>query len=637
VATTSRFNFEKFGGGLGGSIEDDGGKFSSTDRDVLDRILASLEVHAHTGGSRLGDPSAAPTAALGTAGGLLPGVTYYYRISYIDRFGLESAASDEVAITTPPPVDPPFAPIVTTEPGGTLEPGITYWAGTSMAGGVETPLGDPTLLTIEDNFTVNLDFDVLPTGADSIGVWRQGPADAGFTRIGETNPGETTFVDDGSVPGDPCACDPSLMPPEQNLTGVTSSVVITVPDADTELVGAAPIDTVLRWRIYRTDTSGVYDASALVHEVVETTDGTPATGLFTEWEDVGDPLQPGAPLEASTTLTPSVPISGGGGGGPGGISAFLLADSTSTLVGFIEDFDRSNRAIVGDSGWFASTTDGSTAELAIRSNRLTVPSDAPGGAFAGYAPVLHSRNDDNTAVDVSVAMTFDTSDCDATLVAASDATFDNAVAVEITGATTPQLIVMKSGGTYDLAWDLDHGTFNYFVGSTSLIRVTYVDSTKVLNLYQDDVLCFEAAVGPQMTGFGQTTPALVDMPNAGLSSNGGIPTGETESCEKFDDFVCVSAAAPKTWRVIADDTGVLVTRLSGGAAPDSDIYLQSRNLTFYKLTIDTSGALITTAGTPSSTDTMFLFGSGPLLPCSDPTVAWQLGVTNDGALTTVEV
>lgn len=634
MATTSRFNFEKFGGDLGGSIEDDGGKFSSADRDLLDRLLATFELHTHAGGERLADPSGPPTVALDTSGGgLLPGTTYYYRISYVDQYGLETAASDEVSVITPDPIEPPIAPIATGVSGGTLEPGLYYWAGTSMVSGVETPLGDPVLLTLEDQTSVELDFDVVPDGADAIGVWRQGPTDAGFTRIGETNPGETVFTDDGSVPSDPCACDPTLMPPEENLTGATSSVEVSIPVADEALVGSVPIGAVLRWRIYRTELSGVYDTSAsLVHEIVETTDGTTATGLMLTWTDEGDPLLPGFPLENSTTLTPSQPLTSPSGGA--GISAFLIRDGADGgPTGFTDDFNRTDRDLAGDNGWFESFP-GGVAGVAIRSNQVTVVDTA---SIAGSpSPILHVRNDDGTFADVSLTTTFDTSgSCDTSVVAASDDTGANAMMVEVMSSSAPVPIAVVAGGTFYLDWDHIGGAFSYFEGDTSVLRVTYDDATKVLSLYQDGAFCFDVNVEPQLTALSAATPALADMPNAGWASNGGLAT--TEGTEHYDNFV---AAIPTrtTWRVVADDTGALVTRTSGGTVVDeTDIYLQSPDLSFYKLTIATDGALTTTAGVPTSVDTVFLVGQGPLLPCSDPTVAWQLGVANDGSLTTVEV
>lgn len=311
MATTQRFGFDKFGGALGGSIADDNGKFSNADRDTLDRVLSAFEVHAHAAGqaARLADPSGAPTAELGTTGALPAGATYYYRVSYLDAYGLETGASAEVSVVTPAPVDPPLAPAAVADAsGGTLAPGLYYWAGTAIQNGVETPLGDSVLLTVPaGSGEVTLTFPALPAGADSIGVWRQGPSDAGFTKIGTVT--GTTFLDNGSVESDPCACDPTKMPPTTNQTGATSSVTVTVPAADEAAVGAYPAAGITRWRLYRTQTSGLYPASSLVHEVVETTDGTPGTGLVTSWVDDGSsPPVPGAPLTQSQTLQPSIPI-----------------------------------------------------------------------------------------------------------------------------------------------------------------------------------------------------------------------------------------------------------------------------------------------------------------------------------------
>ena len=76
--------------------------------------------------------------------------------------------------------------------------------------------------------------------------------------------------------------------------------------ADQAGVGAYPKTSISRWRLYRSQQSAVYPSTALVHEVVETTSGTPTTGLVLSWVDLGNvPTTAGAPLTSSITLTPS--------------------------------------------------------------------------------------------------------------------------------------------------------------------------------------------------------------------------------------------------------------------------------------------------------------------------------------------
>jgi hypothetical protein len=638
AAQTPDFGLNYFGPGVPGSLTDDGSKFTLGDRLLISRILKALEAHHHEGGDKLAAPVGSPAVALDTLSGQLPGgANIYYRVSYVDQFGLETAASSEVVQATPVPLGSPVAPTLAAAELGVLTgPGLAtddYSYGlTAISGDQETPLGEVATLSLDGTLpTVVVTFPEPQGGQDSWGVWRMASHDAGWTKVETVAITELDFTDDGTTPPNPCACDPTDAPPTENLTASTNMITVSVPDP--ALVGADP-SAVKRWRLYRTYTSGSYASSSLVAEVVTTVNEDGTGGLVTSYDDDGtEALSLGQPLEVSQCLIPSTAITGGGGG----ISALLLSDALPVVPPtFTDDFNRTDRALAGDNGWFAADP-AATAELAIRSNRATVPSTAPGGTFAGYAPILHDRNDDNTFADVSLTMIFDGSGaCDTTLVPASDATFINGVGVEVQSAIAPQPIAMVAGGTYYLAWDVDHGVFAFFPGATSVIRATYDATTKMLLVYQDGVLCFECNVGAQMVAFGAPIAALATMPNAGFASNGGLAT--TEGVEHYEDFTVGTPALPVTiWRVIADLTGALVTRTSGGTAPASGTFLQSDDLTFWKLTIDMTGALTTTAAVPTSADTVYQVGQGPLLPCSDPTVAWQLGVANDGSLTTVEV
>lgn len=314
MGQTKRFQLNKFGGADGGSVSDDGYKFSDRDRDTLDAILAAYEAHNHSGGDRLTDPGAAPTLSLLKEGGALPGGrTYYYRVAFMDAYGLETAASAEALIATPPQVQPPGAPTLTAlTTGGTLVEGLYQYALTAEAGDYETQLGTIAVITLmSDRDAIQIELPALPTGADSFGVWRQGPNASGFTKIGTTT--AATILDDGSVPDDPCACDPEKMPPQENRTSSTNMVTITAPAFPTG---------VRRWRVYRSLVSGSYGSQTLVAEI----DDRDANGdLVTFFMDTGEPLSYGRPLDVSQTLIPSTPLAGGAGGG----TIYLEASDTS--------------------------------------------------------------------------------------------------------------------------------------------------------------------------------------------------------------------------------------------------------------------------------------------------------------------
>lgn len=311
------------------------------DKRVIDAVLASLEIHDHKGGTRLGDPTAEPTLELDTTtGSLRGGTTYYYRLAYRDRFGLETAASAESSITTPAQVDVPAAPAVETVAGGALGAGATYYALSAVTAAGETALSSPALITITDWNTVNVSgtdpfYDASITAYN---VWRQGPSSAGFTKIGQITDPSTPFVDDGSVPDDLCACDPANLPPSVNLTSSTNQVTVTVPVADQGLLAE---DGLARsWVVYRSTTSGVYDESSLVAQVTQTVNEDGTGGIVVSFVDDGTtaPLE-GAPLDNSQTLMPSRELAAGGGSGAGALQ--LRQTDAASMWALSADLDGS--------------------------------------------------------------------------------------------------------------------------------------------------------------------------------------------------------------------------------------------------------------------------------------------------------
>ncbi len=300
TGTTGRFNLT-----LGDALTDH-------DKAVIDAVLAAFETHQHKGGDRLPDPTGPLAGVLATTGGALAaGTSFFYRVSYLDRFGLETAASAEVIFTTPGGLVAPDAPALAVVAGGNLAMGTTYYALSAVdAAGNETVLSDPRLIAITDKNTVNL---TPPPFADvsivKYNVWRQGARSTGFTKIGSITDTSIDFVDSGGVPDDPCACDPTNLPPVQNRTNATSKVTFTVPDP------ALLLTDVLAWRIYRATSSGAYGRSSLLQEITTTVNSDGTGGLVTTFVDDGTfPLMVGSPLDRSETLTPTVLIKGGGGG-----------------------------------------------------------------------------------------------------------------------------------------------------------------------------------------------------------------------------------------------------------------------------------------------------------------------------------
>jgi hypothetical protein len=300
AGTTPRFGFNFFGAGTPGTITDNGQKYTSLDRLLLDRLLASVETHHHRYVPPTSGLATAPTTTLITTGGQLSaGYTYYYKVAVVDLEGNESIASPEAAQGTPTPLQPPAMPGLSSMPeesAGVLTPGYYYYALTALRGTEESVIGPAAMVNLVVGETaVLLD---LPTygAAHSFRVWRMGSQDAGFTRIGIVDTPGDIFVDDGSTPADPCACDPGVAPPAFN-TGISNYAI------DVELPVSVDVTKIRSWKIYRSNYAGIYGAGSLVHEVVERTDEWDMTSpLVTVWTDTGLGLQVGQPLNSDKNM-----------------------------------------------------------------------------------------------------------------------------------------------------------------------------------------------------------------------------------------------------------------------------------------------------------------------------------------------
>lgn len=393
MPTTQRFGFNYFGGIEAGSIGDDGYKFTDRDRRLLDRLLAAMEVHNHAGGDALANPDQAPAAALQTTGGsLLAGTTYHYRVAYVDDDGLETAASDEVSVATPGIVAVPNPPGLAAVSGGQLGDGVHQYGLTAIdAGGQETQLSVPGVITLTDWRSVAITW-TAPEGASQIGVWREGPTDGGFTRIATVAAADGTFTDDGSIPSDDCPCDPDKLPPATNRTNATNAVELTLPD------GVASNPLISAWRIYRTTTSGVYEPSSLVAEVVQTTDET-GTTLSSTYVDTGDVPQPGQPLDTSQVLQPSpLAVSSGGGTGgavvlaaPGGQSWRVLVDADGVLVTRQSDAPGMDIVLTDAGGtlWQLAVDDAGALETSVQADALRSFAYDEGPQLPTADPTVH--------------------------------------------------------------------------------------------------------------------------------------------------------------------------------------------------------------------------------------------------------
>jgi hypothetical protein len=286
---SNHFGFTRINAGE--AFSKNGWAFSDADRVKLDDLLYALSTHKHTGEPALGDPTNAPTFVAVSTGGHLPAATtFYYRASFVDVFGLETAASPEGSVSTPNPIGPPSAPAATVETSaGTITPGVysylvTYY---DPYGGETTPspVNNVQVATGTTN-RIRLDFGGLPTGVTGIRVYRSRPGQSQFYYLGTLTSG--SFYDDGS------AEDQTVTVPRVNTTNAANSIEVTIP------LDFIPLGCVA-WRIYRATSSGGYDGNSLVHNVVE---GFTDDSIVprTTWIDTGDVLTAGFPQNKSATI-----------------------------------------------------------------------------------------------------------------------------------------------------------------------------------------------------------------------------------------------------------------------------------------------------------------------------------------------
>lgn len=373
MAETTRFGFERVGGAFGGSIADKDSKATATDPQLIDTLLAFFENHRHDGGADphpLANPTGPATAVTASTGGTIAnGVTRYYSYSLIDQFGLETAASPELAVVLPGSTAVEDYPVVVGDnvDGSALPADTYYYALTANTVAGETALGPQTVITIyDDQNQADIHLPDLATGFISWNLWRQSLSEEGWTKVFAGQAGGADIADVGFPSGD-CLCDPTTQPPDENsLEGSgTNSIIITPLPAD--LTGASA------WRLYETDTSGSYSTASLVATIVPTAPGGPVPSSYT---DTGAALLTGQLLQKSSTLAPSRSVSGGGGGGGGGTGG---GGADSHLITAARPMAITNTS-VASLFWYG--TDGSGLASQIGNDIIAVY-DIPGFGDAG--------------------------------------------------------------------------------------------------------------------------------------------------------------------------------------------------------------------------------------------------------------
>lgn len=288
---TQHYNFKRLGPQDG--LNDDGSKFGTTDRDVMDREIYRGATHHHTGAvSTVVAPIAPALQMSATPGNLLPSTRYYYKITYINGAGDESLASPESYIDTPAPVASPSAPVVVTSgAGGLLASGNYFYALSAYSPDAtrETIAGTPTMVTTgagsTNKNTVTL--PTLPAGAIGFNLYRLVPSGIGYFLLATipmniTTP-PSTYVDTGSAIA---SAERTL--PISNTTNSHLAISVSIG-------GTTPtVPPGMLWRIYRTAVQFNYAVSL----ITTITDGTPT------YLDLGAGASTGSPPVQSGTTAP---------------------------------------------------------------------------------------------------------------------------------------------------------------------------------------------------------------------------------------------------------------------------------------------------------------------------------------------
>lgn len=292
---TEHFGFTRVGPGEPWSKN--GWSFSDLDRTTLDKLLYAAVNHTHTGEAALGDPTDPPTMTALPTGGTLPAATsYYYRVSFVDQWGLETAAGPEGSVTTANPLAPPTAPAITVElSSGNVGVGVYSYVISFVDpyGGQTTasPMASAQVLSGATN-RIRLDLPDMPSGAVSVNIFRARPGQTSFYYLGNT--ATTSFYDTGS------AEDQTVIAPTVNTTNSQNSVQVTIP------LGFIPLGC-FGWKIYRALSSGGYDGNSLVHWVTEGASDTDTTPRIM-WTDTGDSLLAGFPPDQNSSAPTGIAL-----------------------------------------------------------------------------------------------------------------------------------------------------------------------------------------------------------------------------------------------------------------------------------------------------------------------------------------
>lgn len=286
---TDKYNLQRLG--AGDSLSDEGYKFGTQDREVIDRLLAiGAEEHHHNGEeSSLTQPEDPLRTSLGTAGSLPAGTRIFYRWSLVDVNGFESAASAETYVDTPvapsAPAPPAISLVAATAPENALPAGTYYYAISAYASTntLETKASEPVWITVPaiGSYSIRLEMPPAASGYPYYNVYKRSP---GGSEYGWATTASDNWTDTGTKED----CNRRL--PSVSRIASNNSVTLYTPLGFSLPAGYT-------WKIYRTFNTGDYSATLLHHVVEETAEGSGV--IVTQYRDTGAATFEGAPLDRS--------------------------------------------------------------------------------------------------------------------------------------------------------------------------------------------------------------------------------------------------------------------------------------------------------------------------------------------------
>lgn len=270
---TTRYGLKKIG--PNDKLSDNDYQFGTTDRDSIDSVLyLGAKSHLHTGAAAtLGDPSLPPAAVDGVLSStLVSGNAVYYKYTWRDAGGLESAPGPSVSHVIGSGISSPLAPsLVAALTTGTLASGSYYYTLTCY---VTTNTNEGmarnqayTLLAPTATGKITLTMPSPPVGVTGFNIYRKAPGEVQFNYLASIPVATLTYVDNGGV-----SADTGRHPPA--TTGSAKSIVVSALVVDPSAVA---------WVLYRS-----YDNANWTNTRI-------ASGTGATYEDVGVSVQPFSP------------------------------------------------------------------------------------------------------------------------------------------------------------------------------------------------------------------------------------------------------------------------------------------------------------------------------------------------------